>query len=234
MTYSPEDCCLPPDFSGTVRLFPLPNLVLFPHVVQALHLFEPRYCQLMKDTLADDHLITMCLAKPTDSGMPVDQPIVHDVVCIGKIVAHHELEDGRFNLLLMGLKRARIVKEIDVDRQYRMAQVEVLEDIAVNDDQIETGMRTKLLEIFRNLVQTEKLLEKESLKSLIINQLPVGTLIDLMSFSITIPVEQRQLILATSDVLKRFRKFIALAQQAMSLTTVCPVEIDFPPGFSSN
>jgi len=52
------------DFEGIVRLFPLPNLVLFPHVVQPLHIFEARYRQLMTDTLAGDRLITMALLRP--------------------------------------------------------------------------------------------------------------------------------------------------------------------------
>ncbi len=51
----------PDDFSGRVRLFPLPNLVLFPHVVQPLHMFEPRYCEMLQDALAGDRLLAMVL-----------------------------------------------------------------------------------------------------------------------------------------------------------------------------
>ena len=52
------------NFTGTVRLFPLPNLVLFPNVAQPLHVFEPRYRQLMADSLAADRLIAMALLQP--------------------------------------------------------------------------------------------------------------------------------------------------------------------------
>ena len=52
------------DFAGTARLFPLPNLVLFPHVMQPLHIFEPRYRQMTADALAGDRLIAVVLLKP--------------------------------------------------------------------------------------------------------------------------------------------------------------------------
>ncbi len=52
------------DFAGKVRVFPLPNLVLFPHVMQPLHIFEPRYRELLEDALAGDRLITMALLDP--------------------------------------------------------------------------------------------------------------------------------------------------------------------------
>ena len=55
---------IPDDFDGLVRMFPLPNLVLFPHVIQALHIFEPRYCDLLTESLESDHLITMALLIP--------------------------------------------------------------------------------------------------------------------------------------------------------------------------
>jgi len=187
----------------------------------------------MRDSLADDKLITMCLTVPNDPRVPDDHPEIHDVVCIGKILAHHELDDGRFNLLLMGIQRAKIIREIEVDHPYRMADVQLLEDIPVDDALIEAGMRAKLLEIFRHLIQAEKLLEQDSLKSLCIDKLPIGLLIDLMSFSIVIPVEQRQAILATLDVLKRFQKFIILAEDATTVTAASS-DIDFPPSFSSN
>ena len=55
---------LPHDFSGTVRLFPLPNLVMFPHVVQPLHIFEPRYREMLEDALEHDRLLAMALLQP--------------------------------------------------------------------------------------------------------------------------------------------------------------------------
>src|SRR5262245_23493857 len=103
---------LPVDFAGTARLFPLPNLVLFPHVGQPLHIFEPRYRQLMTDALDADRLIAMALLRPGWEDEYHKKPPIHDTVCIGRIHNEERLADGRFNLLLQGLCRARIREEI--------------------------------------------------------------------------------------------------------------------------
>src|SRR6516165_6125069 len=90
-------------FTGEARLFPLPNLVLFPHVVQPLHIFEPRYRQLMDDALEDDNLITMATLQPGWESDYEKSPAVYPVVCIGRILKEESLPDGRYNLLLHGL-----------------------------------------------------------------------------------------------------------------------------------
>src|SRR5579884_3720517 len=103
------------DFSGTARLFPLPNLVLFPYAVQPLHVFEPRYRQMTRDALAGDRLIAVVLLQP---GWDVDyegRPPVHPVACVGRVLAENKLEDGRYNLLLRGLRRVRILDELASD-----------------------------------------------------------------------------------------------------------------------
>ena len=74
---------LPESFDGHVRLFPLPNLVLFPGVIQALNLFEPRYRQLMADVLDDDQLITMALVKPDPVNLTMPVPEICQTVCVG-------------------------------------------------------------------------------------------------------------------------------------------------------
>src|SRR5437763_12628020 len=92
------------DFDGTARLFPLPNLVLFPYVIQPLHIFEPRYRQMTADSLAGDRLLTMALLRPGWEESYEGRPAVHPVGCLGKIVADQHLENGRYNLLLRGLR----------------------------------------------------------------------------------------------------------------------------------
>ncbi|MGN6134664.1 MAG: LON peptidase substrate-binding domain-containing protein, partial [Aureliella sp.] len=120
----------PENFSGRVRLFPLPNLVLFPHVVQPLHIFEPRYCEMLADALAGDRLIAMALLEPGWELQYHKKPPIGSVVCIGKVLTHTPTADNRHNVLLAGLRRGRIVREIECgERSYRQAQVEVLQDV---------------------------------------------------------------------------------------------------------
>ncbi|MEX0979385.1 MAG: LON peptidase substrate-binding domain-containing protein, partial [Pirellulales bacterium] len=73
-------------FSGKARLFPLPNLVLFPHVIQPLHVFEPRYVAMFKDAMEDDRLIAMSLLEPGWEGDYEGRPPVAPVACLGRII----------------------------------------------------------------------------------------------------------------------------------------------------
>src|SRR5262249_24986467 len=117
------------DFHGTARLFPLPNLVLFPSVIQPLHIFEPRYRQMMDDALDDDRLLALVLLRP---GWEEDyhlRPAIFALACLGTISNEELLADGRYNLLLHGLRRVRVVEELSAPKLYRSARVELLDDV---------------------------------------------------------------------------------------------------------
>src|SRR5688500_7483895 len=108
----------------TVRLFPLPNLVMFPHVVQPLHIFEPRYCDLLEDALADNRQLAIVLLQPGWERDYEGRPAVAPVACLGKVVAHERLPTGRHNILLRGLKRIAIRRELPANRPFRLAEVD--------------------------------------------------------------------------------------------------------------
>src|SRR6476661_7551383 len=96
-------------FGGVARLFPLPNLVFFPQVVQGLHIFEPRYRKMTADALSGDQLLTLVLLREEDG----DGPDIAEIGCLGRIIHHERLPDGRYNLRLRGLARVRLVEEFD-------------------------------------------------------------------------------------------------------------------------
>src|SRR5437588_12933760 len=93
------------EFGGIARLFPLPNLVLFPALVQGLHIFEPRYRQMTADALDGDRLIVLALLRPGWEADYAGQPRIFPVACLGRIITEQRLVDGRFNLILRGLRR---------------------------------------------------------------------------------------------------------------------------------
>src|SRR5262245_61534004 len=133
-------------FDGVTRLFPLPSLVFFPHVVQGLHVFEPRYRQLMADSLASDRLFSLVLLKPgadADDGVPA----IEDVACLGRITEFEKLPDGRYNLRLRGLARARILQELSTKKPYRTAKVELLPDLAPPGLDDLKALRKKLADV---------------------------------------------------------------------------------------
>ena len=124
----------PAEFAGITRLFPLPNLVLFPHVMQPLHVFEPRYRSLLEEALATDRLITMGLLQPGWETQYEGRPPVFPIGCLGKIAACHRLEDGSSNLLLYGLCRVRVLRELPPKKLYREVQAELCEDVLTAED----------------------------------------------------------------------------------------------------
>jgi uncharacterized protein len=115
---------LPP----TIPLFPLPNVVLFPGVFLPLHIFEERYRALTRDALAGDRIIGMTLLRPGFEGDYDGRPPIYPVGCAGVISHSDRLPDGRFDIVLHGLSKFRIVEEL-TDGEYRTARVEPLTEV---------------------------------------------------------------------------------------------------------
>ena len=201
------------DFDGSARLFPLPNLVLFPYVIQPLHIFEPRYRQMTADALAGDRLLAIVLLRPGWEEDYEGQPAVHPVGCLGKIVADQRLDDGRYNLLLRGLRRVRLLDEVPTDQPYRTARVELLQDDRARSmparprpcacgwpSSCRAGCRPRrpLQEQFRKLLDSD---------------LPAGALCDVFGFALPLDVALKQQLLEELDVAERARRLVADAAQ---------------------
>ena len=90
-------------------IFPLTGAILFPGLQLPLHMFEPRYRALVSDALARDRRIAMIQPKTASEGAPL-----YDVGCVGKISDVEALDDGRYNLVLDGESRFRMIRELDV------------------------------------------------------------------------------------------------------------------------
>jgi hypothetical protein len=134
-------------FSGELPLFPLPGVILYPCSLLPLHIFEPRYRAMVADALAGDGCIGMATLKPGWEADYNGNPPIHEVVCLGKILESKPLADGRYDIVLCGVKRARI-EAVVKDAPYRAARVELLDDRPVGGREREaTRLRDRLLEI---------------------------------------------------------------------------------------
>ena len=111
-----------------IPLFPLPNVVLFPGVFLPLHIFEERYRALTRDALAGDRIIGMALLRPGFEGDYDGRPPIYPVGCAGVISHSDRLPDGRYNIVLHGLSKFRIVEEM-TDGEYRRARVDALTEV---------------------------------------------------------------------------------------------------------
>src|SRR5258705_2438166 len=109
---------LPP----TIPIFPLPNVVLFPNVFLPLHIFEPRYRQMVDVALNGDRIIGMVLLRPGWERDYEGRPPVYPIGCAGVITHPERLHDGRFNIVLRGMEKFRIAAE-ETEEIYRLANV---------------------------------------------------------------------------------------------------------------
>ena len=125
---------LPP----TIPIFPLQDVMLFPHATRPLHIFEPRYRDMVADALEGDRIIGMVLLEPGHEAEYEGRPPVYPVGCAGFIEDVEELPDGRYNILLRGLTKFRITGE-DQSRSYRLAQVEALPEQLTDTEQVALG-----------------------------------------------------------------------------------------------
>ena len=106
---------------STIPIFPLPNVVLFPNVFLPLHIFEPRYREMVADALDGDRMIGMVLLRPGWESDYEGRPPVFPIGCAGLITHHERLPDGRYNIILRGLQKFRIQGE-ENGNSYRVAQ----------------------------------------------------------------------------------------------------------------
>ena len=137
--------------SDLLPLFPLPNVVLFPNVFLPLHIFEPRYREMIAAALASDRLIGMALLRPGWDRDYEGRPPVYPIGCSGVITHAEHLADGRYDIVLRGLDRFRIVRE-DHERSFRRAVVDPVPEPAVagDDRRIIRESRSKLEAMLAN------------------------------------------------------------------------------------
>jgi len=135
-------------------LFPLPNVVLFPNVFLPLHIFEPRYREMVADSLVSDRIIGMVLLKPGWQSDYEGRPPIYPIGCSGVITHVERLPDGCYNMVLRGLERFRVLQEDD-ERPYRRASVQTIGDDALRAEDLASirRHRSRLEELVAPVVE---------------------------------------------------------------------------------
>lgn len=236
---------LPADFDGRVRLFPLPDLVVFPNAMQPLHIFEPRYCEMLEEALATDRLIAMATMTPGWQQAFSQHPLASVVppidphVCICRIVSHAPTDEDRHNILLVGLRRARIAQEEQTQRPFRTAQVDVLEDMyPVSGASKRPVLKKRLLDAFRSLIPDVADVQK-NLHELMASQMKLGAVTDIIGFTMQFDGAAKLSLLGESNVDRRAELLIEVLEKRASgseaaTSYAVPHGGKFPPPFSLN
>ncbi|MCC7146823.1 MAG: LON peptidase substrate-binding domain-containing protein [Phycisphaeraceae bacterium] len=199
------------DFAKAMPVFPLPRCVLLPHATVPLHVFEPRYRQMTAHALAADKLVAMAvfegqLWKSDYHGQPPLRPHV----CVGYIVRHERLPDGRFNLLLQGICRAKITRET-ISKPYRKALLEPTETASVMEIDLAED-REKLEKLLRD-AQLRELSRVSAIQNLVDPQIPTAALVDVAIATICGNAEEQYAMLAEANGVKRAQWLIEHLRQ---------------------
>jgi len=190
-----------------IPVFPLPGVVLFPGALLPLHVFEPRYRDMARDSLEDHRVIGMALLKPGfEPHYYTLRAPIHEVVGLGQIVAAEKVDDGNYNILIKGVGRARIVEEIP-GRPYRQARIEPLVSFSTETEESLDELRGRLREAVQRgtFVDAEV---QERLLELFGAPLELGELADLVASGVAVEAELQQFLLEEPEATVRTRMLV--------------------------
>jgi Lon protease-like protein len=193
---------LPP----SIPIFPLPNVVLFPNVFLPLHIFEPRYRQMVEDALNGDRIIGMVLLRPGWEGDYEGRPPVYAVGCAGVVTHGERLPDGRYNIVLRGMEKFRIASE-DADRPYRMATVIAMPEPSA--DGVREEMRTERRRLEALLVPQP---EGQRRDPKVPTSMPDEDLVNALAQYLEFDPVEKQALLERDGLLDRCRSLIELLE----------------------
>ena len=197
---------------AALPIFPLPNVVLFPGALLPLHIFEPRYRDMTRDALESHRMLAMAMR--LEAEVDGHLPAVALVVGVGEIVAAEPMPDGRYNLLLEGRARARIVKELPKEKSYRRVQaVQLFDDGSAEGEagspehtaaqarlgESEAALRALIEEVAGRLEDDDAL----ALRQAVGQPLPLSRLTDRLASVLVTKAETRQALLETLNLGQR-------------------------------
>ena len=191
------------NYPKIIPVFPLSNFILFPQTTVPLNIFEPRYIDMINDSMKSDKMIGMIQPKNSIDNPKV--PELYEVGCIGKITSFKETDDGRFLIELRGIIRFEKKKELETDKKYRILEVECNKFLNDLDEKKENVKFSDLELIFKDL---KSLFEK---KGFIINwkgleKQSLNETINALAMASPFSLEEKQILLEAKDLNTRKNK----------------------------
>jgi uncharacterized protein len=196
-----------------IALFPLPNVVLFPKTPVPLYIFEERYRTMVREVLAGTGELVIALMRAGNESNYPTITSVHDIACLGKIETYEELEDGKYNIVVVGIQRVRIVREIH-HSPYRMVEVEKLEDEGDSEHSPDIVNRQNHLGgLFARFTELATGVKQEALE--LMPQLDFESLVNMVAMTLNLEIDQKQALLEIHDLLQRCDVLIPILQQQL-------------------
>ena len=187
------------DLPNEIPIFPLSNFIIFPETAVPLNIFEPRYIQMIDDSMKSSKLIGMIQPRKTGDQ---NKPDLYNVGCIGKITSFNETNDGRYLIVINGINRFKIIEEVLTEKLYRICKISY-EKFSNDIKEKKENINFSDLElIFKNL---KSIFEK---KGFIINwselkNQNLNQTINTLSMASPFSLEEKQILLESIDIKSR-------------------------------
>ncbi len=212
------------DFSGKMPIFPLPNVVFFPHTFLPLHIFEERYRAMVADATNGEKLICMALLKPGYEDDYEGSPPIHTVGTVGFMPMKKDHADGTSDILLVGMDKVKI-KEITSDMPYRVAEVEILHDVVGESDP--EALQEKIFQQF-NVLNDDNLLSAAT--QFFSEGLDFEMAVNLVISHLEIEGEEKQKLLELGDLSLRAKVLLQYLESGLRVDLAA----DFGIGFAGD
>tara|TARA_B100000035_G_C20873413_1_gene497261 strand:+ start:37 stop:681 length:645 start_codon:yes stop_codon:yes gene_type:complete len=195
------------DFPKKIPVFPLSNFILFPRTSVPLNIFEPRYIDMINDSMKSDKMIGIIQPKISN-----DQDIIpnlYDIGCLGKITSFNETKDGRYLIELKGLIRFNKMKEVNTINKYRILEVDFgkfSEDLNIQGQELKFSDLELIFKDLRSLFEKKgfiinwKALEKQSLEEVI----------NALSMASPFSLEEKQILLESKNLENRKQNIVKI------------------------
>lgn len=201
------------DATTELRLFPLPNVVLFPETTVPLHVFETRYRQMTNVALGGDRMIGMIAVRPEHLDAVPGDPPLFSVGCAGMIEAYDALPDGRYHIVLGATRRFRILHEVprDATRLYRVAEVALLDDpFPASDAPAVALLRREVISHFGELVRRAALARSQEVSAPSFAGIDDVRLVNALCQMLDLPTLEKQGLLEANGVRERYERLSGL------------------------
>lgn len=196
-----------------VPLFPLPNVVLFPKTPVPLYIFEEKYRTMIREALAGNKELVIALLKEGSEPNYTSVSAVHPIACLGRIETCEELEDGKYNIVVVGIRRVRIIREVQ-HSPYQLVEVEAIEDPEYGE-LTETLMvrHNHLGGLFAKFTELATGVNQHALE--LMPQLDFESLVNMVAMTLNLAIDQKQALLEINDPSQRCDVLIPILQQQL-------------------
>ena len=187
------------ELPSIIPIFPLSNFIIFPNTTVPLNIFEPRYIEMIDDSMKSHRMIGMI--QPKKSGK-LKKPDLYNVGCVGKITSFNETDDGRYLIIINGVNRFNIEEEIETGKLYRSCKVSYqnyFEDLDNKVEQIEISELDKIFNGLKSLFEKKGfMVDWSNLK-----KQDFSNTLNTLSMASPFSLEEKQILLETKDLSTR-------------------------------